>query len=76
MAQDGPDGYVQGSAYIQFDLSADAMVELLPIVVGAAKQGELIEFTEEEQEFLGSILADYYVTVTPNNVSEHYNPQS
>ena len=72
MAQDGPEGYVQGSAYIQFDLSAQAMVEFLPIVVGAAKQGELIEFTEEEQEILGSILADYYVTVTPNNVSEHW----
>ena len=36
--------------------------------------GELIEFTQEEKDFLGTILADYYITVTPENVNDYYTP--
>lgn len=72
MAQDGPDGYVQGSSFIDHVQAGEAIIEFFPIVVGAAKQGKLIEFKPEEQEFLGKIFADYYITVTPENVSQYY----
>ncbi len=76
MAQDGKDGYVQGSAVIGHYESADALIEFLPIVVGAAKQDTLIEFTEEEFNYLGTILKDYYVTVTPEIIDQYYTPAS
>lgn len=72
MTQDGPDGYVQGSSFIDHVQAGEAIIEFFPIVVGAAKQGKLIEFKAEEQEFLGKIFADYYITVTPENVSQYY----
>ena len=74
MAQDGPDGFVQGSAFIDHVQAGEALCEFLPIVSGAAKQGELIEFIQEEKDFLGTILADYYITVTPENVNDYYTP--
>ena len=72
MAQDGPDGYVQGSSFIDHVLAGKSIIEFFPVVVGAAKEGKLIEFKPEEAEFLGKIFADYYVTVTPENVSQYY----
>lgn len=74
MAQDGQDGFVQGSAFIDHIQAGEALCEFLPIVSGAAKQGELIDFTQEEKDFLGTILADYYITVTPENVNDYYTP--
>lgn len=74
MYQDGVDGYVQGSSFIDHEQAAAAMLELLPILVGAAKQDTLIEFKTEEAERLGQLLAEYYVTVTPGNVSDYYTP--
>lgn len=74
MAQDGVDGYVQGSSFIDHELAGKAIIELIPVVVGAAKQGKLIEFTNEEAEYLADLLAQYYTTVTPENVSQYYKP--
>ncbi len=74
MAADGEDGYVQGSAFIDHYQAADALVEVIPILVGAAKQNELIDFTDEEVDELGYALKDYYITVTPENVSTYYHP--
>ena len=76
MMLDGVDGYVQGSSYINHTKAGKALAEFLPIVTGAAKKGELIEFKQDEFDFLGSILANYYTTVTPENVSEHYTPSN
>lgn len=76
MAQDGVDGYVQGSAFIDHEQAADALIELIPILVGAAKQNELIEFTDEEFDTLGTLLANYYLTVTPENVADYYTPSN
>lgn len=75
MAQDGEDGYVQGSAFIDHEQAAQALIELIPILVGAAKEGTLIDFTDEEFDTLGTLLANYYITVTPENVSEYYTAQ-
>ncbi len=72
MAQDGVDGYVQGSSFIDHQLAGQAIIEFVPIVVGAAKQGELLEFKKDEFDFLAELLASYYVTVTPENVSNYY----
>lgn len=74
MAQDGEDGFVQGSAYISHTKVADCLVEVIPVLVGAAKQNKLIDFTEEEINTMGYLFGDYYVTVTPENINEHYNP--
>lgn len=74
MAQDGEDGYVQGSAFIDHEQAAQALIELIPILVGAAKEETLIDFTDEEFDTLGTLLANYYLTVTPENVSEYYTP--
>lgn len=72
MDADGKDGFAQGSSFINHEPAGKALVEFLPIVVGAAKKGELISFTDEQVDQLGKLLADYYVTVTPENVSEFY----
>lgn len=74
MDQDGADGYVQGSSFIDHKQACSALLELIPVLVGAAKQGELIDFKPSEVETLGSLLADYYVTVTPGNVKDYYKP--
>lgn len=76
MSKDGEDGFVQGSALIDHYQAADALVELIPILVGAAKQGVLIDFTEEEVNTMGYALKDYYITVTPENVSTYYTPSN
>lgn len=74
MAQDGADGYVQGSSFIDRAQACSALEEIIPVLVGAAKQGVKIDFKQEEINTLGSLLADYYVTVTPGNVSSYYKP--
>lgn len=72
MAQDGVDGFAQGSSFIDHVQAGEAIIEFFPVVVGAAKEGKLIDFKPEEQDFLGRIFADYYITVTPENVSQYY----
>lgn len=72
MLKDGRDGVVQGSTYISHNEAGEALIELIPILVGAAKRGELIEFNKEHYDWLGTGLENYYVTVTPENVAEHY----
>ncbi|MPM23627.1 hypothetical protein SDC9_70101 [bioreactor metagenome] len=72
MAQDGSDGYVQGSALIDHTQACAALEEIIPVLVGAAKQSVLIDFTQEQADTMGSLLADYYITVTPANVSSYY----
>lgn len=74
MYQDGVDGYVQGSALIDHEQACSALLELIPVLVGAAKQNVLIDFKPDEVDTLGSLLANYYVTVTPGNVKEYYTP--
>ncbi|MCI8539799.1 MAG: substrate-binding domain-containing protein [Oscillospiraceae bacterium] len=76
MYNDGADGYVQGSALIDHYQAADALIELIPVLVGAAKQGVMIDFTEEEVQAMGYALKDYYVTVTPENVFTYYTPSN
>ncbi len=74
MKQDGERGVVQGSAYLSHADAAEALREIIPILVGAAKQGELIEFPQEQFDWLGTALSNWAVTVTPLNIDEHYNP--
>jgi ABC-type sugar transport system substrate-binding protein len=74
MLNDGVDGFVQGSSFIQHGLACDALVELLPILVGAAKQDTMIQFTPEQAEELGTALRRFYVAVTPKNVREYFTP--
>lgn len=76
MNSDGEDGFVQGSAFIDHYQAADALIDLIPVLVGAAKQGVLIDFSEEEIEELGYALKNYYITVTPENVSTYYTPSN
>jgi ABC-type sugar transport system substrate-binding protein len=72
MLTDGVDGFVQGSSFIQHDLACDALVEIMPLLVGAAKQNVLIPFTPEQVEEMGTALRRFYVTVTPKNVREYF----
>jgi ABC-type sugar transport system substrate-binding protein len=74
MYQDGIDGYVQGSALIDHIQASDALSEIIPILVGAAKQNVKIEFTQTEFDELGTLLKNYYTTVTPKNVRDYYIP--
>lgn len=76
MYTDGAAGCVQGSALIDHEKAGKALGELIPILVGAAKQGKLIDFDKEDADTLGSALANYYVTVTPDNVKNYYTPKS
>jgi hypothetical protein len=71
MLNDGVDGFVQGSSFIQHELACDGLVEILPILVGAAKQNTLIPFTPEQIDELGTGLRRFYVTVTPKNVQQY-----
>ncbi|HWQ78925.1 MAG TPA: sugar ABC transporter substrate-binding protein [Anaerovoracaceae bacterium] len=75
MSKDGPDGCVQGSTFIDHNQSGEALRELLPILVGAAKQEKLIEFDKEDFDWLGTGLSSYYVTVTPENITKYYTPK-
>ncbi len=76
MDKDGPSGCVQGSSFIDHYQSGEALCELIPILVGAAKQGTLIDFDQEDYEWLGTALSNYYKTVTPEIVSQYYTPAS
>jgi ABC-type sugar transport system substrate-binding protein len=71
MIQDGPDGFVQGSSFIDHRKAGEALMELVPILVGASKQQVRIEFKPDESEALGTLLGNYYTTVTPENVDEY-----
>jgi ABC-type sugar transport system substrate-binding protein len=74
MSRDGVDGFVQGSSLIDHYETADALIELVPILVGAAKKGEKINFTQEEVDFMGTWASRHYVAVTPKNIDRYYNP--
>ncbi len=74
MKQDGERGVVQGSSYLSHNLAGQALKEIIPILVGAAKQNTKIEFTQEEFDWLGTALSNWAVTVTPLNIDEHYHP--
>jgi ABC-type sugar transport system substrate-binding protein len=74
MLNDGVDGFVQGSSFIRHELACDGLVEILPILVGAAKQNVKIPFTPEQVDEMGTGLKRFYVTVTPKNVREYFNP--
>jgi len=73
-AKHGVDGFVQGSSGSDHYETADALIELVPILVGAAKKGEKINFTQSEIDFMGTWAAAHYVAVTPKNVSKYFNP--
>jgi hypothetical protein len=75
MLNDGVDGFVQGSAYVSHVQACDALIEMLPILVGAAKQNVLIPFTPEQVETMGVGLGKHFIAVTPKNVWEHFNPK-
>ena len=72
MLRDGIDGFVQGSSFIQHELACDGLVEIMPILVGAAKQNVLIPFTPEQIDEMGTGLRRFYVTVTPKNVRDYF----
>lgn len=76
MYKDGANGCVQGSSFIDHYQSGEALCELIPILVGAAKQEVLIDFDKEDYDWLGTALSNYYKTVTPDNVKEYYTPAS
>jgi ABC-type sugar transport system substrate-binding protein len=75
MYQDGVDGFVQGSSFIDHQQACDALSEIIPILVGAAKQNVKIDFKKDEFDELGSLLKNYYTTVTPKNVKNYYTPK-
>ena len=75
MSEGGVDGYAQGSSFIDHYQAGQALVEFLPIVVGAAKQNVLIDFPKEQFDYLDTLLANYYLTVTPETVSKYYTPK-
>lgn len=76
MDKDGVDGPVQGSSFIDHYQSGEALCELIPILVGAAKQEKLIDFDQEDFDWLGTGLSNYYKTVTPEIVDQYYTPQN
>lgn len=76
MSKDGPSGCVQGSSFIDHYQSGDALCEFVPILVGAAKQGKLVQFDKADYDWLGTALSHYYMTVTPDNVKKYYTPKS
>lgn len=76
MVKGGRAGPVQGSSFIDHYQAGEALSELLPILVGAAKQKTLIQFNKTEFDWLGTALSNYYLTVTPDNVSKYYRPKS
>jgi ABC-type sugar transport system substrate-binding protein len=75
MAKGGKGGSVQGSSFIDHYQSGEALCELIPILVGAAKQRKLIQFDKPDYNWLGTALSNYYLTVTPDNVKEYYIPK-
>ena len=74
MDKDGVDGPVQGSSFIDHYQSGEALSELIPILVGAAKEETLIEFDQADFDWLGTGLSNFYKTVTPENVDMYYTP--
>ncbi|MGO8694381.1 MAG: sugar ABC transporter substrate-binding protein [Rectinemataceae bacterium] len=76
MYRDSPSGCVQGSSFIDHYQSGEALCELIPILVGAAKQDKLIQFDKADYDWLGTALSNYYLTVTPENVKKYYTPKS
>jgi ABC-type sugar transport system substrate-binding protein len=75
MYEHGVDGFVQGSAFIDHEQACGALGEIIPILVGAAKQGIIIEFTPEEKEEMATLFGGFCVTVTPKNVRNYYTPE-
>ena len=73
MDADGVDGFVQGSSFIEHNQAGLALKELIPILVGAAKKGVIIDFAPADYDALGEGLANYYYAVTPKDVGEYYN---
>lgn len=55
-------------------MSGQALVELIPLLVGAAKQGVLIESEKEDVDWLGTGLSNFYLTATPENVKDYFRP--
>jgi ABC-type sugar transport system substrate-binding protein len=74
MDKDGVDGPVQGSSFIEHNMSGEALVELIPILVGAAKQGVFVQFEKEDYDWLGTGLSNFYLTVTPENIKDYFHP--
>jgi ABC-type sugar transport system substrate-binding protein len=75
MYEDGVDGFVQGSAFVSHEQACDALIEMLPILVGAAKQNVLIPFTPDEAATMGIGLGKSFIAVTPKNVREYFTPK-
>ena len=74
MTQDGVDGFVQGSSFIDHWKAGAALKELIPILTGAAKQQVKIEFKPDEFDTLGTLLGNFYTTVTPENAGDYHTP--
>lgn len=74
MDKDGVDGAAQGSTFIDHKQAGQALSEIIPILVGAAKQDVRIEFEADEFDWLGTALSNYYLTVTPENVKDYFVP--
>lgn len=75
MYSDGTDGPAQGSSFIDHIQSGEALRELIPILVGAAKQNKIINFDKVEDEWFATALSNYYLTVTPENINNFYKPK-
>jgi ABC-type sugar transport system substrate-binding protein len=75
MTEDGVDGFMQGSSFINHQYAGEALAEIIPTLVGASKQNVIIDFKPDEFEFLDSILGNFYTTVTPKNVKDYYTAQ-
>jgi ABC-type sugar transport system substrate-binding protein len=71
MIQDGVDGFVQGSSFIDHQKAGSALKDLVPILAGAAKQQVKIEFKPDEFDTLGTLLGNFYTTVTPENAGDY-----
>ena len=76
MYTDGVEGCAQGSSFIDHCLAGQALAEFLPIAVGAAKQNVLIEFPKDQFDQMDTLLANYYLTVTPEIVDKYYTPKN
>ena len=73
MDKDGADGAVQGSSFIDHYMAGEALRELIPVLVGAAKEGVKIEFAPEDFDWLASGLSNFYMTVTPQNIDKYFH---
>ena len=75
MHDDGVDGFAQGSSFIDHYQAGKALLEFLPIAVGAAKQNILIDLPKDQFDYMDTLLANYYLTVTPEIVDQYYTPK-